>query len=489
MMVWVLLAFGGLWASPALDCNALRLPAADGGAGGSACELMERLPADELRREARHCLEAERRGWRRRYGAFEFHIRLDAGQVHFAPDVVRAEGLRRCLAGVLRRRLAGWPGQAELELRLRVAPDREDDFGLQWSTPLSVPARREEAAPLPGAFQRLPGRERACCGLGGQRLVLELLAGEGSPPDPPLAFASPAEPEALAACRARAQNQGAAARQASVLRECLWSLLSSPDGSVRAAAAEEIARRRFAGARRRLQQALEDRSMQPADQGGAAQDGFALLRESFALLRLGGEVPPAVWERLARHAHRPVREALLERLLSRPPGPLPPRVESLLADADEALRLQACELACRGGDKRGTQALFEFLLAAPAEGRARAALLAPACLRLGRSQALQAIERERETLVALLWLERVFAPPPELIRLRGIAALQDDCPAARWLGARLLQGLPRPPRDAARTALPREGEERVRAELRRILGEEPIEPRREAMRLWIEPAP
>ncbi|NMB77002.1 MAG: hypothetical protein GYA21_17970 [Myxococcales bacterium] len=488
MSAGILLWLAIVASADAVVCQDLLLPGEAGERPGDLCELARRLSADGLRQEARECVERMRRAERQRYGNFEFRVLVAAGKVRVeavAPGS-HLEGLRRCLATPLRQRLAGWPGTVEISLRLRVPPGKGEDFGLRWSAPLAPRAVRRPPPPLPGTFKVSLQGVRGSCSLGERRLVLEM-APPSSMPEPGPRPAEP-EPEAVRACLEPPPDARRKVRPAPDARECLFGLLHGVDPNTRAAAAEEIARRRFAGSRRRLQEALESRLTQLSSTPPAsAEQGSGLLREAWALLSLGGTVPPAAWSLLAGHPDGEVRRAMVVRLLACSRRPLPQGAETLLRDADETIRLQACEIACRAGDPRGPQELFAFLDGAAVERRAQAALLAPACLRLARGRSLSFIERESETLVGLLWLNRVFAPPADLVERIAGPALEDACPVARWLAARLLQCLPSPPREMVRAVLPREGDERLRTELRRLLAEEPAAPRREVMRLWIEP--
>ncbi len=484
--IWLYLAI--IVSADASVCRDQLLPGRAQDPPGDLCELNQRLSADGLRREAHECVAQMRRAERQRYGAFEFRIVTDAGEVRVEPVASgsHVEGLRRCLAKMLRRRLAGWSGTVEISLRLRVPSDRQDDFGLQWSAPLAPRVVRRDPPPLPGTFKVSLEGIRGSCSLGERRLVLEI----APPPAAPEPGPRPAGPESAAvrACLEPPPDVRRKVRPAPDARECLFGLLHGLDPNTRAAAAEEIARRRFAGSRRRLQGALESRLAQLSNTPPAsAEQGLGLLREAWALLSLGGAVPPAVWGLVAGHPELEVRRAMVARLLACSRRPVPEGAEALLRDPDETLRLQACEIACRAGDPRGPQELFAFLDGAAIDRRARAALLAPACLRLARGRSLSFIERESERLVGLLWLNRVFAPPADLVERIAGPALEDACPVARWLAARLLQGLPTPPREMVRAVLPREGDERLRTELHRLLAEEPAAPRREVMRLWIEP--
>lgn len=490
MSAGILLWWAIFAAADPAGCGDLLVSNGIGKGPGDLCELMRRLSDDGLRPAIRGCLEQIRRAERQRYGTFEFRVLAAAGavRVEAVASGSHVEGLRRCLAAPLRRRLAGFSGTVEISLRLRVPPERQDDFGLQWSAPLAPRVVPAAPPPLPGTFAMHAEGARGVCSLGDRRLVLELAPfSVGPEPGPRPAGA---EPAAVRTCLEPAPDPRRKAHAALDVRECLFRLLRSLDPGTRAAAAEEIARRRFAGSRRRLQEALESRLVQLSGVSAlSAEEGLGLLREAWALLSLGGAVPPAAWALLAGQPEREVRRALVARQLAHPRRALPEGAEALLRDPDETIRLQACEIACRSDDPRGPQALFAFLDGAAADRRARAALLAPACLRLGRGRSLLFIERESEALVGLLWLTRVFAPPADLVERRASAALEEACPVARWLAARLLHSVPVPPREIVRAVLPREGDERVRAELRRLLAEEPDSPRREAMRLWIEPVP
>ena len=458
-------------------------PASDPG-GAAAQELARRLPPDELRREVGQCLRRALAGPRRRYGAFEFSLVVSSGEIRIETADRRMEDTRRCLARALGGRLADWPGSAEISLRVRVEPGREDDFGLQWSLPLPRPPLERAPEPLPGAFETSGDRARSACVIGNRRLVLEMM-----PSAPDLAPPRPAPNESvLEAIRCRCQPPPGAKQPAVAARNCLWASLRHPDPAVRAAAAEEVAQRRYPGSRRRLREALDALAGALPASGLSEEEGLALARQARALLSLGEPAPPPVWAALAGHPSRDVRLQALECLADRSRRTLPEGAEALLSDADPGLRLRACEVACRAGDARGAEALFSLLERAPADVRAEAALSAPACLRLVGGRARSFVEAEPETPVALLWLERMFAPPPELVRSRALAALEGGCPAARWLAARLLQGLPRHRLESVPSLLLREKDERIREELQRLLGDNPNPNRCEAQRLWIEPA-
>jgi len=290
---------------------------------------------------------------------------------------------------------------------------------------------------------------------------------------------------------------------------CLEELLRAPRLELRAAAAEELARRRSWRSRRAIERSLLA-SLQPPGAPGAGAEratpaaqaeparplaapaderaALAALRLLESALALYRQPEPEVLEALAAHPSAAVRGRLLAGALERWRGEAGGALRSLSRAPEPLLRARAQQLGCLRGEPQSLHAFREDLSHPEPAVRAQAVLLARACARRSAPEVLSAAAREPAGPVALLLLQ---AAPMEAeaeaeVRRLAPAALSATCPATRFLAAHLLARLAAPPREPVLAALERERDPVLRQGLEALLREPAGRPPAPTAQVWLQ---
>jgi len=476
------------------DCPAL-LGEAGQPSDLDGCLLEELLARADLRYHLSACvrraLEVELPPPARLDFRLALHTGGGVGRLELVTDPDQAGLLGRCALRVLGARLhggrVGRPALLEGWLRLPPEEPARFAFGLSGSARTAPPP----PAPLAGGFEASPDGPLVSCELGAGRLVVRL-GGGGEAPDPVEPGA--VEPRVLACLDPARPARGSPAGRPPRSEACLEGLLRAPEPGLRAAAAEALARARRWRARRAVERCLLD-SLRPTGADAPLRapadepDALAAVRLLEAALALYRQPDPAALEALAAHPSALVRQRLLERSLPRWRGDAGAALRMLSRAPEPLLRARAQQLGCLRGEMESLRAFREDL-GHPAPGvRAQAVLLARACARRSAPEVLRAALREPVRPVAMLLLQAAPAGAQEEVRRLAPAALEDACPAARFLAQRLLSRLAAPPREPVLAALERERDPLLRAGLEALLRPFPERPPPPVAQLWLQAVP